>query len=107
VIPKTIPDSLSEESLLLPSIAAVKPLEPTPPTGSHMHIKADLISANVGTEIDVFMKEDAPDEQDIWDMTSSELVCLAATKPGAVVKHIQDLGKELNMRVLAPTREGE
>jgi len=70
-----------------------------------MHIKADIISANVSTEIDVLAMEDAPDEQDIWDMTSSELVCLAATKPSAVVKHIQDLGKELNMRVMAPTKE--
>lgn len=45
-------------------------------------------------------------DRDIWDLTSPELICLAATDPTAVIRHIQDIGKELDLRITGTPRPG-
>ena len=80
-----------------------------------MEIKRDMdaLRDDEKTNLDVIMKsvEEPPKvplcDRDIWDLTSPELICLAAKNPRAVIRHLQDIGKELNLKIAAPPRTGE
>jgi len=82
-----------------------------------MQLKDELQPMEVPPEVetmDTDMKKggDAPNamaigERDIWDLTSPELVCLAAINPKAVIRHLQDLGKELDLKISSQHQTGQ
>jgi len=90
----------------LPSPIAAPPIRISH-TRFSMHLKEESLSEDVDERTKLFEMNATPKQQDIWEMTSPELICLAATDPRAIIKHIQDLGRELNMRVYAPVEERE